>query len=315
MLDLVAQVARHEVHERAALDVGATEHLTQVPLSLRFLVDVFLGELLGTVREVTAEDDRVGPHVPQGVGGEVGRQRALPRRAGDGRVDDVVAQDLLADLLADLAELALGLFLVGAALGHLAELEVLCGDAVLEEQREQRVVDQIAGVEGLPSLIAGDAQESVSDVVVHSEDVGVLVMQVVVGLLPVRRRAGDVPLPRGGVDLRVVHPVPLTVHHVVPEFHVLDDLRERQQANSGEPRRTTTAGEKHCAAADFERTLQTNDVAHVSRILLAARLLDVATNRVEFAAERFDVGVREMCVFLDICNRHGKPPSSELGAK
>ena len=49
VLDLVAQVARHEVHERAALDVGAAEHLTQVPLSLRFLVDVFLGELLGTV--------------------------------------------------------------------------------------------------------------------------------------------------------------------------------------------------------------------------------------------------------------------------
>ena len=123
--------------------------------------------------------------------------------AGDGRVDDVVAQDLLADLLADLTELALRLFLVGAALGHLADARgAERRDAVLEEQREQRVVDQVAGVEGLPALIAGDAEESVSDVVVHSEDVGVLVMQVVVGLLPVRRRAGDVPLPRGGVDLR-----------------------------------------------------------------------------------------------------------------
>ena len=38
-------------------------------------------------------------------------------------------------------------------------------------------------------------------------------------------RLRGVPLPVAGVDLRVVHPVVLAVHDVVPDLHVVEDLR------------------------------------------------------------------------------------------
>ena len=58
-------------------------------------------------------------------------------------------------------------------------------DSPLEAQREHGVPQQVGNIELLPALIAGDAQHPEADIIVHTEDVGVLVMAEVVGEPPV----------------------------------------------------------------------------------------------------------------------------------
>ena len=153
----------------------------------------------------------------------------LPLRAGQRRVDDVVLERLVAALARDLLELALHLLRVLLALADRLDVEVVQGDTPLEQPGEQRVVDGLPEVERRPPLLAGHPQDAVADVVVVAEHVGELVVHVVVRVLPLLGRLGGVPLPVGGVDLRVVHPVPLAVHDVVADLHVLEDLVEPEE--------------------------------------------------------------------------------------
>ncbi len=48
-----------------------------------------------------------------------------------------------------------------------------------------------------------------------------------------RGRAHGVPLPRGGVDLRVAHPVPLAVQDVVAQLHVLEEPENTDERRFG----------------------------------------------------------------------------------
>jgi hypothetical protein len=58
------------------------------------------------------------------------------------------------------------------------------------------------------------------------------------------------------MDLGVVHPVPLPVHHVVPEFHVLDDLGQPERGGPQQPQRSAVAAEQHDPPGEFEEALQ-----------------------------------------------------------
>src|SRR6185295_19318488 len=107
----------------------------------------------------------------------------------------------------------------------------------------------------LSALVAGETHDAVTDVVVEADDVGVLVVNEVVGLLPVHAGRGGVPLPFGGVNLGIVHPIPLPVRDVVPEFHVLDDLGDGQHRRPGAPRHFVAAGEQGDPAARGQRAL------------------------------------------------------------
>jgi hypothetical protein len=55
VLDLVAEVAREDVEQLAAGQVGRAEQLAVVPLAAGLLDRLLLGELDGAVREVAAE--------------------------------------------------------------------------------------------------------------------------------------------------------------------------------------------------------------------------------------------------------------------
>ena len=101
---------------------------------------------------------------------------------------------------------------------------MLQADSPFEAERKQGVVHQVEQVEALPGLVSGNPEQAVADVIVHAEDVGVLVVHEVVGVPPMLGRPGHVPLPRRGVNFGVVHPVPLAMHDVVADLHVLDDL-------------------------------------------------------------------------------------------
>ena len=65
------------MEERAALDVRRAEQLAHVPAAAGLVRGLLLGEGVGLVGEVAAEDDRVGPDVADDVGGEVRRQGLL----------------------------------------------------------------------------------------------------------------------------------------------------------------------------------------------------------------------------------------------
>jgi hypothetical protein len=115
------------------------------------------------------------------------------------------------------------------------DVQVVDGDAPLEREHEQHVDDRLEQEARLPLLLGIDAHDLVADVLVLADDVRVRVMQVVVRVLPRRRGRRRVPVPRRGVDVGVVHPVPLTMQDVVADLHVLEDLRHRQPGGPEQP--------------------------------------------------------------------------------
>jgi len=175
----------------------------------------------------------------------------------------------------------------------------------LEEQGEQRVVDGLAQVHRVPALIASHPEDAVPDVVVVAEDVGELVVDVVVRVLPLLGRLRGVPLPVAGVDLRVVHPVPLAVHDVVADLHVLQDLRHTQHERPGHPRRRVLAREQRDPACCRKPALDRDHLVDVRRVRRSSRLLDLLPQGVELTPELFHLLVGEVDVLLYVGDRHG----------
>ena len=122
----------------------------------------------------------------------------------------------------------------------------------------------------MPLLVLVDAHDAVAEVVVLADHVGVRVVQLVVRVLPLLGRGGVVPLPGGGVDLRVAHPVPLAVQDVVADLHVLQDLGHRQAGGADQPGGREQREQQHAAAAQLELALGRDDLADVGGVSLAA---------------------------------------------
>ena len=68
-----------------------------------------------------------------------------------------------------------------------------------------------------------------------------------------RGGAHHVPLPRRRMDLGIVHPIPLAVHDVVAQFHVLDDLGQCQRSGAQPPQPAAMATQERDAADDLQR--------------------------------------------------------------
>jgi hypothetical protein len=205
------------------------------------------------------------------------------------RLAVALAGHLTADLGQHLGGARTEVLLVDATLEVLADLEVVERDPVLEETGVDGVGQRLQQQEGLPRLVFVDAHDAVAQIVVLAKDVGVGVVQFVVGVLPHVGRRGVVPLPGGGVDRGVAHPIPLAVHDIVAEFHVLDDLRHRQTDGSGQPGRWEEREQQYRAAAEFQAALGGDDGADVGGIALTATGDDLFADGVEFGAEVLDV--------------------------
>ncbi len=108
----------------------------------------------------------------------------------------------------------------------------------------------------------------------------------VVCVLPRPGGRGGVPFPGGRVDVRVAHPVPLPVHDVVPELHVLDHLRERERDGARRERRPVARAEQQRAAGELQRALRLDDASHVRRVARAEVRADLRVERVELGCER-----------------------------
>jgi hypothetical protein len=119
--------------------------------------------------------------------------------------------------------------------------------APLEEAHQDEVVERLEEVGGMPALLRVDAHDLVAEVAVLAADVGERVVLVVVRMAPGVGRRGRVPVPVLGVDVGVVHPVPLAVHDVVADLHVLEDLGERQGGGAEQPKGTAARSEQQHA--------------------------------------------------------------------
>ena len=92
------------------------------------------------------------------------------------------------------------------------------------------------------------------------------------------------------------------------EFHVLDDFCRREHGSAREPGHLVLACEQRDPAAGGQCPLQLNRAADVAGVpLLAARLLDVGSDRVQFPREFLDVLGGQMCILLDVGNSHVSP--------
>jgi hypothetical protein len=121
-----------------------------------------------------------------------------------------------------------------------------------------------------------------------------MVVDLVVAVLPLARGGGVVPLPRGRVDLRVTHPVPLAVHDVVADLHVLEDLGHRQAGGAEPPGRAHALDldvreQQHGAAAHLEVALHLDDLADVGGVTGAAAVHDLLAQGVELVADALDL--------------------------
>ena len=190
------------------------------------------------------------------------------------------------------------------------------GDTPLEEHGEQKVVERLAEIEGMPALPLVHAQDAVPDVAVPPDHVGPGVVHDVVRVLPLLRRARRVPFPGRGVDARIAHPVPLTVQHVVANLHVLQDLGGGEQGGPQEPCRRQDAGEEQRAATDLQAALGANHAADVARIAFAAVGDHLVADRVELAADRVDlVGGQPGQGGCHLVSPHSSMATSPAGAE
>ena len=57
-------------------------------------------------------------------------------------------------------------------------------DAVFKEQREQRVRNRLRKVLGFPGFVVGEPQNTITQVAVFTDDVGVRVVQIVMRMAP-----------------------------------------------------------------------------------------------------------------------------------
>ena len=82
------------------------------------------------------------------------------------------------------------------------------------------------------------------------------------------------------MDLAVAHPVPLTMHHVVADLHVLDDLRDRQSGCPDQPCRRKQREQQDSPTGQFELPLAGDDGADVGGVAFATAGDDRGANRV-----------------------------------
>ncbi len=168
------------------------------------------------------------------------------------------------------------------------------GDAPLEQRHQQHVVEGLREVDRVPLLGRVDAHDLVAEVLVLAAHVRVGVVDEVVGVLPRLGRRGGVPVPGRGVDLGVVHPVPLAVHDVVADLHVLEDLGRRHRRRPGHPGGLEARGDEQRAPHQGEAAVHRDHRVDVLRVTLAEVVEDLVVDRVELLAERLDLLVGEL---------------------
>ena len=106
------------------------------------------------------------------------------------------------------------------------------------------------------------------------------------------------------MDLRVVHPIPLTVADIVGDLHVSMLFAA---ASATVPRAQPVVPRlpaDHQSRSDIETTLKSNRAADVRSVPCAAGMLDVETDRLQFNRKCLHVRGTQMGVLGGACDCH-----------
>ena len=163
-----------------------------------------------------------------------------------------------------------------------------------EERGEQEVVERLGKVDRVPALVRVDPHDLVAEIFVFAADVGERVVDVVVRVTPGFTGGCGIPVPHRRVDVRIVHPVPLAVHHVVADLHVLEDLGHPEARGACHPGHLRPRPEQQHAAGDGQLTLGGDDVLDVGAVAITEVAVDLVMDRIEFFAQLFDGLVTQM---------------------
>src|SRR3546814_2071995 len=122
----------------------------------------------------------------------------------------------------------------------------------------------------MPFLLVRHAQDGVAEITILAEDVGVGVMLVVMEVAPHAGIADVVPLVALRIQLRIIGPVVLAMHHVVADLHVLDDLGVRECGDTDDERDRIEAKANHRATGD--RAAARRSAEHTSELQSLMRI-------------------------------------------
>src|SRR5690554_1121073 len=86
-----------------------------------------------------------------------------------------------------------------------------------------------------PALFWEQTYQVIADIIIHTFNIGIGMMLVVVGLTPVFRGTDNIPLIGLTVEFWIVHPVILTVHDVMAKFHIFHDFGKAEQTSTQNP--------------------------------------------------------------------------------
>ena len=160
---------------------------------------------------------------------------------------------------------------------------------MLEEDGQDTSQDRVEQEAGLPLLVFRHAQNAVTNVMILVEHVGEGVVLEIVGLFPGRVGAGVVPVKNLGVNGRITHPVVLAVHHVMADFHVVQDLGGRQTSHTGQPCRRQETRHQQAAPGNLQATLTLDQGANIGGIFFAQVRHFTITNGVQFLANGLEL--------------------------
>ena len=162
-------------------------------------------------------------------------------------------------------------------------------DAVVEDRRQAQRVEGVAEVRRRPRSLVTDTDDAVAEIAILAGDVGEGVVLVVVVALPSLGRAGRIPLEVGGGKRRIVGPVVLAVEDVVPNLHVVQNLREGERADAGQPERRQEAQEQRGPSDDLGPALHPYDAPDVADVFGTELGHHPGSQGLEFDLERIEL--------------------------
>ena len=84
-------------------------------------------------------------------------------------------------------------------------------------------------------------------------------------------------------------PVVLSVHDVVADLHVVEDLRQRKRGGAADPGGRQEAEEEQATAGDLQAALGADDLVDVVGVALAEVRDDAGTHGIELPAEGLEL--------------------------
>ena len=142
-------------------------------------------------------------------------------------------------------------------------------------------------------MLGRHAQERVAKVAVLAQDVGVGVVVDVVRVAPLFAIAGNVPFEGLRVQRRVAGPVILAVHHVVTDFHVVQNLGVGQRHDPENPADGANAKVQQGPPAYLAGAADTDHLADMVDVTLADGVHHGFADGIDLLLEGVDLGAAQ----------------------